>query len=73
MMEWVDIGEQTEEQVRLRFLQDETNKVVLVTGERFDLPRNRVHRVRSMAAETSILEVSTFSEDSDSYRIIPST
>jgi quercetin dioxygenase-like cupin family protein len=70
-LEWLDKEEKTEDDLKALFENGKANLVILENGDAFELPRQRVHRVTALE-DSEVIEFSTPSQDSDSYRITPS-
>lgn len=70
-LEWVDKENFSEEYIRDQFLNELVNVTILEPGDAFELPRGRVHRVTALE-NSEVVEFSTQSFDSDSYRLIES-
>lgn len=77
-LEWIDIAGFKEEDIKVMYEEHDAGvpltKIkmeVLDSGDAFELPRGRVHRVTALE-DSEVIEFSTPSQDSDSYRIIQS-
>lgn len=70
-IEWFDKENFSDLYIKEQFLKEKANVTILKPGDAFELPRGRVHRMTALE-DSEVIEFSTQSFDSDSYRLIES-